>query len=51
VKRLGSSMETDGTRFLSFAWIPPAAGWTKGDYKVIISVNGKEDINVPFRIE
>jgi hypothetical protein len=46
----GSNIEADGTRFLSFAWKRPGNVWPTGDYKVVVSVNGKEDITVLFSI-
>ena len=50
-KSNSSSVEADGSCFLSFSWRRPGNAWTSGDYKVVISVNGKEDLTVPFRIE
>jgi hypothetical protein len=43
--------ETDGTRFLSFSWLPGDHGWTAGDYNIVLSVNGKEDMTVAFKVE
>jgi hypothetical protein len=37
--------------YLAFYFDKPAEGWTKGDYKVVLSINNKEKLSVPFKIE
>jgi hypothetical protein len=46
-----TSCEADGSRLLSFSWIKPASGWMKGEYKIVISVDGVDDVSVPFKVE
>ena len=37
--------------YLAFYYDKPTKGWDKGDYKVVLSVNNKEKLTVPFKIE
>jgi hypothetical protein len=38
--------------YLAFYLDAPNAGsWDKGDYKVVISVNGVEKLSIPFTVE
>ncbi len=45
------SLTADGTRHLSFSLIRPDEGWPRGDYKVVLYVDGKEQLSVPFIVE
>jgi len=42
---------SDTSYYLAFYLDKPVAGWDKGDYKVILSINGKEKLTVPFKVE
>jgi hypothetical protein len=42
---------TDGTRYLAFSLEKPSSGWPKGDYVVKLLVDGKEQLQVPFKIQ
>jgi len=44
--------ESDATAYyLAFYLDKPVNGWYKGDYKVVLSVNGVEKLTVPFSIK
>jgi hypothetical protein len=45
------SLTADGTRYLSFSVIKPDAGWPKGEYNVVLYVDGKEKLSVPFTVQ
>jgi hypothetical protein len=45
------SLTAEGTRYLSFSLTKPEAGWPKGEYKVVLYVNGTEKLNVPFTVQ
>ncbi len=50
----GGDMYTTGQAgdyYLAFYLHPPAGGWFKGNYKVVLSVNGAEKLTVPFEIK
>ncbi|HAV10115.1 MAG TPA: hypothetical protein DCX22_00620 [Dehalococcoidia bacterium] len=51
IKKHSAAITTDGPRYVSFAWMRQGDTWIVGDYKVVISVDGKEAVTVPFRIE
>ena len=42
---------SDPSYNLAFYLDKPVAGWDKGDYKVVLSINGKEKLSVPFKVE
>ncbi len=42
---------SDASYYLAFYLDKPVTGWDKGDYKVVLSVNNKEKLTVPFKIE
>ena len=41
----------DASYYLAFYLDKPVAGWDKGDYKVVLSINNKEKLSVPFKME
>jgi hypothetical protein len=45
------SLTAEGTLYLSFSLTKPDAGWPKGEYKVILYVDGKEKLSVPFTVQ
>lgn len=45
------STTTDGTRYISVAVTRPYDGWPRGDYKVVLYIDGKEELSVPFTVE
>jgi hypothetical protein len=45
------NIEADGSCYLSFSWNRSGDAWTSGGYNIVVSVNSKEDLIVPFRIE
>lgn len=45
------SLTAEGTLYLSFSLTEPDAGWPKGEYKVILYVDGKEKLSVPFTVQ
>ena len=42
---------TEGTRYLHFSLSIPDNGWPVGNYELILSINGKEKVRVPFFIK
>jgi hypothetical protein len=52
----GGEMYTSGQAdgqgyYLAFYYDKPVAGWYKGSYKVVLSINGADKLSVPFNIE
>jgi len=45
------SLTAEGTLYISFSLTKPEAEWPKGEYKVILYVDGKEKLNVPFTVQ
>ena len=45
------SLTAEGTLYLSFSLTKPEAEWPKGEYKVILYVDGKEKLSVPFTVQ
>ena len=45
------SLTADDTRYLSFSLTIPDAGWPTGEYKVVLYVEGNEQLSVPFTIQ
>jgi len=45
------SLVADGTRYLSFAMEKPDNGFPRGEYKVVLLMDGKEKLSVPFKVE
>jgi hypothetical protein len=41
----------DASYYLAFYFDKPPEGWRKGNYKVVLSINNKEKLSVPFRVE
>jgi hypothetical protein len=41
----------EGSYYLAFYFDKPAGGWAKGDYKVVLSINNKEKLTIPFKVE
>jgi len=41
----------ESSYYLAFFFEKPTSGWNKGDYKIVISVNNKEKLSIPFKIE
>jgi hypothetical protein len=41
----------EASYYLAFYLDKPVEGWAKGDYKVVLSVNSKEKLSVPFKIQ
>jgi hypothetical protein len=42
---------TEGTRYIAFSLPKPEAGWPKGDYVVKLFIDGKEKLQVPFKVQ
>lgn len=42
---------TDGTRYVSSSLTSPDEGWPRGDYQVIIYIDGKEQTRLPFYVQ
>ena len=45
------SVITEGTRYVGFSLERPDPGWPRGEYKVVLYVDGKESLSVPFAVE
>lgn len=41
----------EGTTYLYFYMNRPASGWPIGEYKLILYLNGKEAVSLPFTVE
>lgn len=46
-----ASVNVSGTDYLYFSMPMPKAGWPRGDYKVVLSIDGKEQATVPFKVQ
>ena len=44
-------INADGTRYVNASLTIPDKGWPRGDYKVVLSINGKERQSVPFTVK
>jgi hypothetical protein len=42
---------TEGTRYLNFSLSIPDNGWPVGEYELVLSINGKEKMRVPFFVK
>jgi len=47
----GWDTTADGTRYIAASLTCPDKGWPKGDYKVILYVDAKEKLSVPFSVQ
>lgn len=45
------STTTDGTQYISVSMTRPYDGWPRGEYKVVLYIDGKEKLSVPFTVE
>jgi len=45
------TLTAEGTLYLGFSLTKPEAEWPKGEYKVILYVDGKEKLSVPFTVQ
>jgi hypothetical protein len=45
------SVKVSGTDYLYFSLPEPNAGWPKGNYQVVLSIDGKEQAKVPFTVK
>ena len=43
-----NSITTDGTLYLGFSLNRLGEAWAKGDYKIVLYVDGKQELSVPF---
>ena len=41
----------DDSYYLALFMDKPTSGWYKGEYKVVLSINNKEKLTVPFKVE
>lgn len=46
-----ASLTVSGTDYLYFSLHRPETGWPKGNYKVMLSINGKEQGSVSFKVQ
>jgi len=44
------TLTTEGSRYVAFSLPRPDAGWPKGEYKLVLYIDGKEEVTVPFTI-
>ena len=42
---------SDTSYYLAFYLDKPDGGWDKGDYQVVLSINNKDKLTVPFKVE
>jgi hypothetical protein len=45
------STTTDGTRYISVSITRPYNGWPRGDYKIVLYIDGKEELSTPFTVQ
>lgn len=41
----------EASYYLAFYYDKPGQAWPKGDYKVVLSINNKEKLSVPFKVQ
>jgi len=44
-------MKKNGTHYISTSMTRPYDGWPRGDYQVVLYIDGKEKLSVPFTVE
>jgi len=44
-------LTADGTRYLQFSMTKPDNDWPRGEYKLVLYVEGKESVTLPFSVE
>ena len=44
------AVTTEGTRYMEFSMISPDDGWPTGEYKLVLYIDGKEEVAVPFMV-
>jgi len=42
---------TEGTHYIPLSIARPENGWPKGDYKIVLYLNDKETLGVPFKVQ
>ena len=45
------STTTEGTYYIPLSIARPANEWPRGDYKIVLYLNEKETLNVPFKVQ
>ena len=45
------SSTAEGTRYVYASLSSPYEGWPRGDYEVVLYIDGKEEVRVPFTVE
>jgi len=45
------SATTEGTHYISTSMTRPYDGWPGGEYKVVLYIDGKEKLSVPFTVK
>ena len=46
-----NEMKKNGTHYISTSMTRPYDGWPRGDYQVVLYIDGKEKLSVPFTVE
>jgi hypothetical protein len=49
--QIGEYELTNGSGVLTFQVTPPEGGWAKGNYKVVLSLNGKKKNTITFKVK
>lgn len=44
------SLTSDGTRYIQFSLTRPDTDWPRGDYNLILYIDGKEELSLPFSV-
>jgi hypothetical protein len=45
------SVTTDGTHYISTSMTCPYDGWPRGEYNIVLYIDGKEKLSVPFTVK
>ena len=45
------TLTADGTRYVEFSLSVPDTGWPRGNYQLVLSINGKENETLEFTVE
>lgn len=46
-----ATLAIEGTRYFKMSLSKPTNGWPKGSYKLVLLIDGKESVSVPFTIQ
>ena len=46
-----NAITVEGDRYIGFSLSSPDEGWPRGDYKLVLYIDGRENLSVPFSVQ